>query len=364
MSRPAWAEIDLNAFQHNLQLVRRTAPSSRIVAVIKANGYGHGIVRAAKALSGADAFGVASIDEAIQLREAGIQNRILLLEGIFEADELDQVKQFDLDLVVHNLTQLDQIKNIDFAISVWLKLDTGMNRLGLSVDKLSDVLNTFIANDNIKKPFVLMTHLANADITNDQATNFQVTNDQIKNFHSAEKNITDIEFVTSIANSAGVLAWPQSHADWIRPGIMLYGVSPFSEKAGKDFSLLPVMTVKSRLINVRHCKKGDAVGYGGTWVCPKDMRVGVVAFGYGDGYPRHAGNGAPVLVNNNRASLIGCVSMDMITVDLDDLDDAKIGDEVELWGKNLPVEEVAAAAGTIAYELVCGITQRVKFSEI
>jgi len=364
MSRPAWAEIDLEALRHNLQIVRRAAPSSQIASVIKANAYGHGIIRVAKALRDTDAFGVASIDEAMQLREAGIENRILLLEGMFDAEELALVKKFNFDLVVHNLSQVEQLKNADHLLSVWIKLETGMNRLGLSPDDFSRAVKMLNANKNIKKPLILMTHLANADDTSDQ-----FTSRQIEDFFLAVKDITEFEFETSIANSAGVLVWPESHTDsahlnWVRPGIMLYGISPVINSKANDFDLKPVMTVKSRLIDIRNCEKGARVGYGGTWVSDKDRKIGVVAFGYGDGYPRHAGNSTPVLVNQKRAAIVGRVSMDLMTVDLSGHQNVQIGDVVELWGKNLPVEEIAHAASTIAYELVCGITKRVKIIEL
>jgi len=363
MSRPAWAEIDLAALRHNLNIVRRAAPSSHIVAVIKANAYGHGIVRTAKALSDTDAFGVASIDEAVQLREAGISQRIVLLEGVFAPDELELVVKYNLDLVVHNHAQVEMLEQgpaSNSTISIWLKLDTGMHRLGFSVDTLPGIVERLQNISNTTIPVILMTHLANADDLQDKLTSIQ-----LECFNAAVKKLGQQQKLeTSIANSAGILAWPASHTDWVRPGIMLYGISPIHGKTAKDFDLQTVMSVKSKLIDIQSLKKGDAVGYGGTWVCPEDMRVGVVAFGYGDGYPRHAKNGTPLLINNKRASLIGRVSMDMITVDLRDHDDAKAGDEVELWGKSLAVEEVARSADTIAYELVCGITQRVKYIEI
>ena len=362
MSRPAWAEIDLAALRHNLNIVRRAAPSSHIVSVIKANAYGHGIVRAAKALSDTDAFGVASIDEAVQLREAGISQRIVLLEGMFGPDELELVTRHNLDLVVHNLAQveiLEQGLTSNSTVTVWLKLDSGMHRLGFSVDALPGIVERLQNISNTTISVTLMTHLANADDLQDKLTSIQ-----LECFNAAVKKLGQQQTLeTSIANSAGILAWPASHGDWVRPGIMLYGISPIHGKTAIDFDLQAVMSVKSKLIDIQSLKKGDAVGYGGTWVCPEDMRVGVVAFGYGDGYPRHAKNGTPVLINNKRASLIGRVSMDMITVDLRDHIDAQAGDEVELWGKSLAVEDVARSAETIAYELVCGITQRVKYIE-
>lgn len=376
MSRPAWAEIDLNAFHHNLQIVRRAAPRSRVVAVIKANGYGHGIFRVAKALPDADAFGVASIDEAIQLRDAGIKQRIVLLGGMFDASEIKSVIEHDLDLVLHSQTQISFLKNstaiapltsVSSKITVWLKIDTGMHRLGIAPDEIVSAINQLQGLSFIRHPVILMTHLANADEANNLANVKQLacfnsaTGLLASSLNSSALSYKDVE--KSIANSAAILSYPESHVNWVRPGIMLYGISPFSNKVADHFDLKPVMSVKSKLIEIRQLVKGEAVGYGAQWVCQQTTRIGVVAFGYGDGYPRHAVNGTPVLINNKKAPLVGRVSMDMISVDLTAHKQARVGDEVELWGKNLPIEEVAQFATTIAYELVCGITQRVKFVE-
>lgn len=369
MSRPAWAEIDLNAFHHNLQIVRRVAPCSRVAAVIKANAYGHGIIRTANALSDADAFAVASIDEAVQLREAGIKQRIVLLGGMFDANEMKFIVEHDLDLVLHSQTQISLLKKcaaivpsttVSYKISVWLKIDTGMHRLGIAPDEIVSVINQLQELSIVRQPVILMTHLANAD-ENDNLANVK----QLACFNSAIRclALSMDSMEKSIANSAALLSVPESHVNWVRPGIMLYGISPFRDKVANNFGLKPVMSVKSKLIEIKKLAKGEAVGYGARWVCPQAARVGVVAFGYGDGYPRHAVNGTPVLVNNKIAPLVGSVSMDMITVDLTAHKQAMVGDEVELWGKNLPIEKVAQFATTIAYELVCGITQRVKFVE-
>jgi len=377
MSRPAWAEIDLKAYHHNLQVVRRTAPSSRVVAIIKANGYGHGIIRTANALPDADAFGVASIDEAMLLREAGIKQRIILLEGIFDADEFELVIEHNLDLVVHSRAQISLLKNISkktssianhSPVSVWLKIDTGMHRLGLAPAEVDSVLSQLQALTFVRTPVIFMTHLAKADEINDVANIKQLECfDSIMlsmKSNQTQRISVDTRLEKSIANSAAVLSLPESHVDWVRPGIMLYGISPMSDKISTEFMLRPVMSVKSKLIDIREIAPGEAVGYGAQWVSERVTRVGVIAFGYGDGYPRHATNGTPVYINNEVVPLIGRVSMDMITVDLSNHKQAGVGDEVELWGKHLPVEKVAQCAGTIAYELVCGITQRVKFIEI
>jgi alanine racemase len=359
MSRPAQAEIDLKALQHNLKIVQRAVSSSRILAVIKANGYGHGMLRVAGALQEADAFGVASIDEAAQLREAGIDKRIVLLEGAFSTDDLDLAGKLKLDLVVHHELQIKMLERAPAAapICVWLKIDTGMHRLGFDETEAEAVFKRLSQCEAVVKPIVIMTHLANADDQQD-GTTLQ----QIERFNQA---VGGWATETSIANSAGIMGWPQSHTQrhshWVRPGIMLYGISPFNTGNGPDLGLKPVMTVRSTLIAIKQLHEGDPVGYGGTWVCPEDMPVGVVGFGYGDGYPRQVSNGTPVLVNGKRAPLIGRVSMDMLCVDLRGQTNARVGDPVVLWGKGLPAEQIAQAADTIAYDLLCGVTSRVKF---
>lgn len=360
MSRGALAEINLSALRLNLQRVRELAPRARAVAVIKANGYGHGIVRVAHALGGADAFAVASIDEALELRAAGISQRIVLLEGIFEAAEIPLVQKERLDIVVHHHMQLQLLESARFDVAdllqVWVKIDTGMHRLGFAPENLPDVLRRLRACAGLAPNRILMTHLASAD-----ERSSTMTTQQVACFESATQAQHSAR---SMANSAGILAWPQTHYDWVRPGLMLYGISPFIDSSAAQEGLLPVMTIKSRLIAVNQFKQGDPIGYGGSWVCPQDMPVGVVAFGYGDGYPRHAASGTPVLVNGQRVALIGRVSMDMITVDLRSQPHAQAGDPVVLWGEDLPVEEIARCAGTIPYELVCGITQRVRVIDV
>ncbi len=360
MSRAAFAEINLSALRLNLQRVRQCAPSARVLAVVKANGYGHGILRVARALDGADAFGVTSIDEALELRSAGISQRIVLLEGVFDASELPLVQQEQLDIVVHHETQLQLLQHATLDVTqrlrVWVKLDTGMHRLGFAPAQLPDVLRRLGASAGIAPEVTFITHLASADERGNNVTAQQVA--RFEEFTRAQHG------ARSMANSAGTLAWPSTHYDWVRPGLMLYGISPFADSSAAQEGLLPVMTIKSRLIAINRFKQGDAIGYGGSWTCPQDMSVGVVAFGYGDGYPRHAVSGTPVLVNGQRVALIGRVSMDMITVDLRSQAQVQVGDLAVLWGQGLPVEEVARAAATIPYELVCGITQRVRVTEV
>ncbi|MDX1697098.1 MAG: alanine racemase [Thiohalobacterales bacterium] len=353
MTRPARACIDLRSLQHNFSRVREAAPGCQIMAIIKANAYGHGLVRVAQSLPDADAFGIVSVDEGIALREAGFDRRIILLEGLFTREDVALVNGYRLDTVVHHDYQLQILEQAGLTRphDVWVKLDTGMNRLGFDPADAAR-LTTRLRGIGRVADIRYMTHLACADEPDRETTRLQR-----ERFDEA---LGGLEGERSLANSAGVLAWPDTHADWVRPGIMLYGGSPLEGRSADELDLRPVMTLRTRLIAVNRRRRGEAVGYGGEWVCPEDMPVGVAAIGYGDGYPRHAPSGVPVLVRGERAALIGRVSMDMICIDLRGHDGAAVGDEVVLWGEGLPVEEVAAMAGTISYELLCGISPRVR----
>ena len=359
----AYAVLDLEAAAHNLQVVRRYAPDAKIMAVIKANGYGHGLLRIAEALQNVDAFAVARVDEGIRLRKAGIKNRIAVLEGFTCAEELDEMLNFQLDAVVHSFDQLEILasRTEQDACAIWLKLDTGMNRLGFKPKEFNAVFQRLNSCAIIRQPISLMTHLANADDSKDATTLKQISlfNDTLATITPGLKPDNE----RSIANSAGILLWSVALTDWVRPGVMLYGISPFSNRTGEQLGLKPIMSLHSRLIAVKPLAKGDKVGYSGTWVCKKPTTLGVVAIGYGDGYPRYAKSGTPVLVNGQRVPLIGRVSMDMITVDLETQANAKPGDPVTLWGDGLAVEEIALCADTIPYTLVCGVTQRVQIVE-
>lgn len=349
------AVINLSACQHNLSVAKQTAPNSKCIAIIKANAYGHGIVEIAKALTDADAFGVARIEEALQLHDSGITTPILLLEGFTSESELNLVRKYSFENVIHNENQLKLLEqSVGEAITITVKVDSGMHRLGFCPDEVERIIQRVEQCDSVVKPFKLMTHLANADDKKDDKTL-----NQIDTFYNSIESISESE--TSIANSAGILGWPQSLSQWNRPGIMLYGVSPFINTSASDHNLKPVMTLSSKLISVKYVKKGETIGYGGTYLCKKDMSVGIVAIGYGDGYPRHAKNGTPVLVNGQRCGLLGRVSMDMICIDLSHQPDAAVNDDVVLWGKGLPVEEIAECSETIGYELLCGVTKRVEF---
>ena len=354
MSRATTVRLDLGALVHNLQRARAAAPDQRVAAAVKADGYGHGLVRVARALTDADALAVASVEEAQILRRAGLQQRILLLEGVFEAAELSRCAQYDLNIAIHHPEQVRMLETarLDRPLRVWLKIDTGMHRLGLEPGAAPAVFRRLMHCPSVASAIGLMSHLARAD-----ERDCDFTLQQLQVF---EKAAAGLPGARSLANSAGILGWPQTHFDWVRPGIMLYGASPFVGRLAADEDLRPVMTFQTRLISVKRLRQGDPVGYGGTWVCPEDMDMGVAAVGYGDGYPRHAPSGTPVLVNGREAALIGRVSMDMITVDLRQHPEAKIGDPVVLWGQGLPVERIAQAAGTISYVLMCGITARVK----
>jgi alanine racemase len=352
MTRPTRARIDLRNLQHNFSRVQDSAPGSRVIAVIKANAYGHGLVRVAQALDAADAFGVVGLEEAITLREAGCDRRIVLLEGLFSADDITLINAYRLDVVIHHHNQLEMLEQgtLTRPLDTWLKIDTGMHRLGFAPADVGAAVERLGALPQVAS-LRLMTHFASADEP-DSGT----TTEQISCFAEAVRGIGAEH---SLANSAAILAWPDAHADWVRPGIMLYGGSPFAARDAQSLGLQPVMTLRTELIAVNARHKGDAIGYGGGWRCPADMNVGVAAIGYGDGYPRHAPNGMPVLVNGRRAALVGRVSMDMICIDLGTQPDAGVGDEVILWGEGLPIDEVAGLAGTLSYELLCGISARV-----
>lgn len=363
MTRPATVEIDLAAARHNLGRVRELAPRSRVLAVVKANGYGHGLTRMARAFQDTDAFGVACLEEAEALRAAGFGHRVLLLEGPFSAEELPRIRELDLDLVIHNS---DQIAMLEAAppgacFRIWLKIDTGMHRLGFPAEDVPALHQRLRALSCTEAEIVLMTHFANAHAPDDA-----MNRRQLERFAAVRSELGELARADalSVANSGATLALPESHHDWVRPGIMLYGISPFHDRTGVDDGLRPVMSVRSKLISVRTIDRGETVGYGAHWRCPERMPVGVAALGYGDGYPRAASQGAPVLVKGVRSRVIGMPSMDMVTVDLRGVDAPAVGDEVVFWGAGLAVEEVARACGTIPYELVAGVRARARYLEV
>lgn len=320
------------------------------MAVIKANAYGHGLLRAAEALEEAEGFALLDVRDAITLREAGFRQTILLLEGFFTADELPLLAEYELSTVIHSTQQLTMLDAYPRrgSLSVWLKINTGMNRLGFAPEQVPAVMEKLKSHPVIGE-VTLMTHFAHADESEGVA-------EQLERF----KGLTAAyRAPRSLANSAALLRYPATHAEWVRPGIMLYGASPFGDTSAQQLGLQPVMTLSSEIISVRELKAGDRVGYAGLFRADKTMRIGTVACGYADGYPRHAPTGTPILVNGQRARTLGRVSMDMLSVDLSEVSGAEVGSPVTLWGNGMPVEEVAAAAGTISYELMCALTARV-----
>jgi alanine racemase len=357
MSRATVATIHLGSLRRNLERVRERVHGAKVMAVVKADGYGHGLERVARALRGADAFGVAAIGDGLRLRAAGITDRIVVLSGPDEPADLNELRRLQLDVVIHHDAQLAWLEGDRDArpLRVWLKLDTGMHRLGFAPERAAEIHVRLRALGNIDADIALMTHFAASDEFGNP-----LTARQIECFDHATHGLAGIR---SLANSAGVLGWPQATADWVRVGGMLYGLSVVAGRAGAALGFEPAMTLATKLIAVNRLHGGERVGYASTWECPEDMPVGVAAIGYGDGYPRSAPTGTPLLVNGVRTAIVGRVSMDLITIDLRNVPDAKVGDHVILWGRELPVEEIAQHAGTISYDLTCGMTRRVLFVE-
>ena len=354
MPRPLLVSIDLQALNHNFDQVRRLAPQSRVWAVVKSNAYGHGLVRVARALRRADGFAVVDIGDAIRLREVGIRKPVLLMQGVTDATELRVCNEESLHTVVHSIEQVRMMESLlrRRPLDLYLKMNAGMNRLGFPASQYIDIYRRITARQPLNS-ISLMTHFADADGAGG-------VDEPLRRFLEA---CNYLQGERSAANSAALFRYPQAHLDWVRPGIALYGSSPFAEQSASELGLLPVMTLSSALIAIQEVAQGGRVGYGGSFVAPRDMRVGVVACGYADGYPRHATEGTPVLVSGLRAPLIGRVSMEMITVDLTRLPEAQVGSEVVLWGEGLPVDEVAACSGTVGYELLTGVSARVPVEE-
>ncbi|MCV6626539.1 MAG: alanine racemase [Cellvibrionaceae bacterium] len=357
MSRPCRALIDLDALCHNYQLATELAPQSQAIAVVKANAYGHGAVPVAKALAPlAPAFGVACIEEAMELRSAGIEKPILLLEGIFTADELATAAAQNFWLMVENLNQVEAIINAELSapLHCWVKVDSGMHRLGLQPEQLDDVLAVLNNSANVHGDIVIASHFASADELTRETTAAQI--DCFDRAVAAAPLAQGL--AQSLSNSAAILAHPKAHRQWLRPGIMLYGGADFDCAHKNLAKQKPVMSLVSKVISLRSLSAGERVGYGGRWQAQRDSIIATIACGYGDGYPRHAVDGTPVLVNGVEAPLAGKVSMDMITVDVTDVAGVKIGSEVELWGNTISINRVAAAAGTISYELITRMPAR------
>ncbi len=349
MPRPIHAYLDLNAIANNLHVAKR-ATRARVMAVIKADAYGHGLLRVVEAMAEADGLALLDIQDAIHLREAGYTQAILLLEGYFSEEDLPLIAEYELSCVIHNeqqLAMLDAYPKRE-TLDVWVKINTGMNRLGFVPAVVGSVMERLRAHQAVRD-ITLMTHFANADEERGVGEQLEVFNDLASRYRVAR----------SLANSAALLRYPKTHGDWVRPGIMLYGASPFADKTAQELRLRPAMSLRSRIIAIQMLEAGDEVGYGAKFKADRKMRIGIVACGYADGYPRHAPNGTPILVAGQVTRTVGRVSMDMLCVDLSGVMQADVGSEVVLWGEGLPVEQVAQAAGTISYELLCGLTKRV-----
>ena len=353
MSRPTRAVIDIQALRHNYQLAQSLAPESKTIPMVKANAYGHGAIKVSQALADiAPAFGVACIEEALELRDAGIKQPVLLLEGAFDAAELKLAATKGFWVMIENHQQKEAIINADLAVplTVWLGVDTGMHRLGFLPGDIAEVYKTLNSSRNISQPIVFTSHFACADDLNNKATLKQI---------DAFKACAPVTALQSLANSAAILAWPKAQREWQRPGYMLYGNSPFAVPQENADQLKPVMSFESAVISLRTIAAGESVGYTANWTAERDSTIATVTVGYGDGYPRNATNGTPVLINGVRCPLVGRVSMDMITVDVTDLREVAIGDKALLWGPELPVNEVASHCDNIGYELLTRMPGRV-----
>jgi alanine racemase len=353
VSRLIRAVIDAAALRHNVRTIRERARGARIMAVVKANAYGHGLVPTALALGEVDAFAVARLEEGLALRAQGVSQPIVLLEGVFAAEQLLEAARYGFDLVVHDALQIEILEEDPgpHRFVLWVKIDTGMNRLGFRPDEFPQALRRLRDLKPAPLEIRLLTHLARADEPENP-----MTAGQVARFKEATRGL---DFAISIANSAGVFSELHLGCDWVRPGLALYGASPFADRTGADLGLRPVMSLETSVIAVRHVPRGETVGYGGTWQAPRDSTVAIVAAGYGDGLARGLPSGTPVLIDGRRAPLCGRVSMDMIAVDVTELPGVRVGTPAVLWGRGLPVEEVARHAGTIPYELLCGVSQRV-----
>ncbi len=350
--RPTLARISFAALAHNLELARQYAGGAKILSVIKANAYGHGLNRAAKALQASDGFAVLNIEEAVKLRQMGIEKPILMLEGPFDADEMSAYSELNLIPVLHAEHQLEWLKLSGEPLDVFLKFNSGMNRLGFPLSEMEVVLAKVHAHAQAEQ-ITLMTHFATAD--EDMGTDWQ--------WHRFIEKAQSFNLPISAANSAATLRHQETHGNWVRPGIMLYGSSPFADVSAAELGLKPAMTLQSEIISVQAIKPGEGLGYGLTYMADESTRIGIVACGYADGYPRHAPTGTPVLVSGHRTHTLGRVSMDMLAVDISNIPEASVGSHVVLWGEGMPVDEVARAAGTVSYELLCALAPRVAVKE-
>ena len=356
MPRPIRATISAAALAHNLTIARSHAGAAKIWAVIKANAYGHGLLRAAQALREADGFAMLDYVDALRLRSAGVTKPILMLEGFFKAEDIVTLLKQRLTPVIHSMAQIEMLEKVSFegSLDVYLKVNSGMNRLGFTESNLGLAWNALEAHKGVGA-VTLMTHFADAEGEDGIIGQMQWFGLLTRSFHAPR----------SLANSAALLRFPEaSHADWVRPGIMLYGCSPLPFKSAEEIGLRPAMTLSSEIIGVQHLGKGERVGYGFSYQAGQEMTIGVIACGYADGYPRHAPSGTPVVVAGQRTRTVGRVSMDMLCVDISDIEQAYVGTPATLWGEGLPCDEVAQAAGTVSYELLCALAPRVPVVEI
>ena len=354
MPRPIRATISASALAHNLSVARQHAGQAKVWAVIKANAYGHGLERAAKGFAAADGLAVLDFQEAARLRLAGITQPILMLEGIFKPSDVALLDKYALTPVFHSPAQVEMLRAVTLpsAIDVYVKVNSGMNRLGFTAETLGASFNALREHPRVRQ-LTLMTHFADADGASGVKAQLDWFQEMTKSFSAPR----------SLANSAALLRFPQAHGDWVRPGIMLYGCSPFADRTAESLGLKPAMTLTTEIIATQHLQPGERVGYGFSYEAVGELRIGVIACGYADGYPRHAPTGTPVLVNGRRTRVVGRVSMDMITVDISDIPEATIGTPVTLWGEGLSADEVAASAGTLSYELLCALAPRVPVGE-
>ena len=351
--RPIRARIDSSALRHNLGVVKKRAPRSRVWAVVKANAYGHGLARAARALAAADGLALIELEAAVDLRRSGETRPMLLLQGVYSPKELEPVAVHGFSIVVHSAEQVAMLESARALakIPVYVKLNTGMNRLGFSP---SDVPGALERLKRCAGEITLMTHFADADGASGVKW-------QLERF---EAMAAGLNLPRSLANSAAILRHPETQADVVRPGIMLYGCSPFPDESAEQLGLKPAMNLLSELIAIRELGPGDSVGYGRAFTASRSMQVGVIACGYADGYPRHAPTGTPILVCGKRTRTVGRVAMDMLVADLTGIPDARVGSPVTLWGEGLSADEVASSAGTVSYELLCALSPRVPVEEI
>lgn len=345
--RPLKALINQAALRHNLATVKKLAPKSKVMSVVKANGYGHGLINVAQGLSESDGFAVLSLSEAIDLREHGFEQDILLLEGVFESYEISIAAKMHFNLVIHNMHQLQMIESLklDYPIDIHFKINTGMNRLGFNLRDAKEILSNK-QRVSLFRSITLMTHFATADESKGVDWQLNTFNEIAQHFN----------YTCSVANSASIINFKHTHLDWVRPGIMLYGASPIAGQKSSTFNIKPVMHLKSKVIAIQNLSKGDTIGYGESFKATKEMRIAIVACGYADGYPRNAPFGTPIFVEGKVTSIVGRVSMDMLYIDVTDIPQAFISSDVELWGENICVDDVAEKCGTVGYELLCAIS--------